>query len=80
MSAHLVLPAASHRVQVSRRRATASADRRSLLVGILVVDDTGAPVEVVSPFGSETAARQWANQYGITTYRLLPARIAGGRG
>jgi len=48
-------------------------------VGLLVVDDAGAPVEVVSPFGSETAARQWADLYGITTYRVLPARIAGGR-
>jgi hypothetical protein len=48
-------------------------------VGLLVFDDAGAPVEVVSPFGSETAARQWADLCGITTYQVLPARIAGGR-
>ncbi|WP_035753047.1 hypothetical protein [Parafrankia discariae] len=57
----------------------ASADHRSLLVGILVLDDTGVPIDVVSPFGSETAARQWADQHGVTTYQILPAWIAGGR-
>ncbi|WP_112105264.1 hypothetical protein [Parafrankia sp. Ea1.12] len=79
MTAHVVLPAAQ-RAQATRRRAAATIERRPLLVGLLVLDDVGVPVEVVSPFGSETAARQWADLYGIETYQVLPARIAGGRG
>ena len=79
MSAHVVFPSAAHRLPAAWRRAPVPGGRRPLLVGLLVVDDAGAPVEVVSPFGSETAARQWADLYGITTYRVLPARIAGGR-
>ncbi|MEX5712885.1 hypothetical protein AB1484_32670 [Parafrankia sp. FMc6] len=79
MTAHVVLPIA-HRAPVARRRAAATIERRALLVGLLVLDDAGVPVEVVSPFGSETAARQWADLHGIETYQVLPARIAGGRG
>lgn len=52
---------------------------RAVLVALVVLDDAGADVEVVSPFGSETAARQWAAAESVTSFRLLPARIAGGR-
>lgn len=69
----------AHHVHAARLRAAARRDSRPLLVGLLVLDGQGAPVEVVSPFGSETAARQWAALYGVTAYRVLPARIAGGR-
>lgn len=76
----MVLPATgTHRVQVARRRAAAAVERRPLIFGLLVLDDAGASVEVVSPFGSETAARQWADLYGVEAYQVLPARIAGGR-
>lgn len=80
MSARMVLPVAgAHRVQVARRRAAVAVERRPLIYGLVVFDDAGALVEVVSPFGSETAARQWADLYGVEAYQVLPARIAGGR-
>ncbi|OAA21617.1 hypothetical protein UG55_105736 [Frankia sp. EI5c] len=63
----------------ARRRAGAAAGRRPLIYGLVVLDDTGALVEVVSPFGSETTARQWAGQQGVELFQVLPARIAGGR-
>lgn len=79
MTAHVVLPIA-HRAPVARRRVAATVQRRPILVGLLVLDGAGVPVEVVSPFGSETAARQWADLHSIEAYQVLPARIAGGRG
>ncbi|MCK9928100.1 hypothetical protein MXD62_13110 [Frankia sp. Mgl5] len=69
MSAHLYLDAA-------RQRAAGVMDRRPLLVGLLVLDGLGVPVELVSPFGSETAARQWAAQNEVTRFQVLPARPA----
>lgn len=80
MSARTVLPATgSHDTPATRRRPTSTAGRRPLIYGLVVLDDAGTLVEVVSPFGSETAARQWAGLYGVESYQVLPARIAGGR-
>ncbi|MCK9929992.1 hypothetical protein MXD62_22970 [Frankia sp. Mgl5] len=72
MSAHLYLDAA-------RQRVAGAMDRRPLLVGLLVLDGLGVPVQLVSPFGSETAARRWAEQHEVTAYRVLPARLAAAR-
>ncbi|ONH61290.1 hypothetical protein CcI49_06790 [Frankia sp. CcI49] len=49
------------------------------LVGLLVLDAEGNPSRIVSPFASETVARQWAAAERITLYTLLPAQIAGRR-
>lgn len=68
MSAHLHLDAARH-------RAAAVLDRPSVLVGLLLLDEQGEPVRIVGPFASETAARQWARQDGITAFRVLPAQV-----
>lgn len=69
MSAHLHLDAARHRT-------AAAVSRRPLLVGLLVLVGQGGPVELVSPFGSETAARQWAAQNEVARFQVLPARLA----
>ncbi|MEX5631210.1 hypothetical protein [Parafrankia sp. FMc2] len=68
-------------VAAARHRAAAARTRslRTPMVAVVVLDDAGVDVEVVSPFGSETAARQWAALEGIARYRLLPARLAGAR-
>ncbi|TCJ34168.1 hypothetical protein [Parafrankia sp. BMG5.11] len=80
MSARMVLPVTgAHGGLVTRRRVVSTTGRRPLIYGLVVLDGAGALVEVVSPFGSETAARQWADLYGVESYQVLPARIAGGR-
>ncbi|TCJ36859.1 hypothetical protein [Parafrankia sp. BMG5.11] len=68
MSAHLHLDAARH-------RASAVLDRPVVLVGLLLLDEQGEPARIVGPFASETAARQWARQDGITAFRVLPAQV-----
>lgn len=68
-----------HHPAALRHRTAGVAARSRSLLALVVQDDAGADIEVVSPFGSETAARQWADGEGITAFRLLPARVAGGR-
>ncbi|CUU60370.1 hypothetical protein Ga0074812_1393 [Parafrankia irregularis] len=70
---------AAHRLRAARRRVAATVGRRPLIFGLAVFDDAGVVVEVASPFGSETAARKWADVFGLASYQVLPARIAGGR-
>ncbi|WP_041253570.1 hypothetical protein [Frankia sp. EAN1pec] len=70
---------AAHVAAARHRAAAARGKLRMPMVGLVVEDDQGADVEVVSPFGSETTARQWAALEGIARYRLLPARLAGAR-
>lgn len=64
-----------HHLAAARHRAAAVLDRPAILVGLLLLDEAGEPAGLVSPFGSETAARQWAASSGITAYRVLPAQL-----
>jgi hypothetical protein len=51
--------------------------RYPLLVGVLVLDDGGEPVEVVAPFAGPAAIPAWAELHGVARYRILPARLPG---
>lgn len=77
MSAHLHLDAARHRTAA----ATVATHRPdpSPLVGLVVLDATGAPTRIVAPFASETTARQWAAANRVTAFQLWPAEVPGGR-
>jgi len=56
-------------------RASDEPDPHPLLVGILVLDDEGEPIEVVAPFAGTYAVAAWIELRGITHYRVLPARL-----
>jgi len=47
------------------------------LVGGLVLDDDGEPVEVVAPFAGRPALAVWMERRGIRHYRVLVAHLPG---
>jgi hypothetical protein len=52
-------------------------DRYPVLVGALVLDDDGEPVELVAPFAGPGAIAAWMELRGIANYRVLPAHLPG---
>ena len=52
-------------------------DRYPPLLGGLVFDDDGEPIELVAPFAAPSAIAAWMELRGITRYRVLPAHLPG---
>ena len=52
-------------------------DRYPPLVGGLVLNGDGEPIEVVAPFAGPSALAAWMERRGITRYRVLVAHLPG---
>ncbi|CUU60447.1 hypothetical protein Ga0074812_14023 [Parafrankia irregularis] len=52
-------------------------DRYPPLVGGLVLNEDGEPIEVVAPFAGPSALAAWMERRGITHYRVLLAHLPG---
>lgn len=57
--------------------ASGQPDRYPPLVGGLVFNDDGEPIEVVAPFAGPSALARWMERRGITHYRVLSAHLPG---
>ncbi|MEX5707861.1 hypothetical protein AB1484_05980 [Parafrankia sp. FMc6] len=72
----------AYHLDAARQRATATMTRHqparpAPLVGLVVLDATGAPTRIVAPFASEMTARQWATANRVVSYQLWPAEVPG---